>query len=370
MMIPEPNLTEPRINPMTMASSNHAIAALLSITLLTALIGFLAIAAMLPILKRIALAHPNARSSHKVPTPQGGGIVVAAAAALVLAGMAMLPGQVLPGEGAASAGPLRHLAALGAAVSIVVIIGLLDDLHGLSVKLRLAAQAIAALLVTATLPEGIALLPPGGWQVFERVAEAGMLVCFMNITNFIDGLDEISVAHAVPAFGATGIILAGNALAPWATPLTALAAGALIGFWPWNRHVARLFLGDSGSLPLGLLLGYGVLLLLGRGFPAAAVLICLYPLADGFWTLLRRLLAGKPLSHGHREHCYQRATARGLPVRAVSGSVFLLALALAALAVLAAHASSPVAAIALVALGALLTGAVLRYFAAGFGPRP
>ena len=56
--------------------------------------------------------------------------------------------------------------------------------------------------------------------------------------------------------------------------------------------MARLFLGDSGSLPLGLLLGYVVLLLLGRGFLAAAALICLYPLADGFWTLLRRLLAG------------------------------------------------------------------------------
>jgi UDP-N-acetylmuramyl pentapeptide phosphotransferase/UDP-N-acetylglucosamine-1-phosphate transferase len=332
--------------------------------LLTALIGFLAIAAVLPILKRIALAHPNARSSHEVPTPQGGGIVVVAAAALVLAGMAMLPGEV-----PASAGPVRHLAALAAAVSIMVMIGLLDDLLGLSVVLLLAAQAIAALLVTATLPAGIALLPPGGWQILERAAEAGLLVCFMNIVNFIDGLDEISVAHAVPAFGATGIILAGDALAPWATPLTALAAGAQIGFWPWNRHVARLFLGDSGSLPLGLMLGYVVLLLLGRGFLAAAALICLYPLADGFWTLLRRLRAGKPLTHGHREHCYQRATARGLPVRAVSGSVFLLALMLGGLAVLSVHMSSFIAALGCVALGLLLTGAVLRYFAAGFGPR-
>jgi len=356
-----------------MASPNHAIAVLLSITLLTALVGFLAIAALLPTLKRIALAHPNARSSHGVPTPQGGGIVVAGAAALVLAGMAALPGQVLPGQVlpeqvAASAAPIRHLAALAAAVSIVVIIGLLDDLHGLSVKSRLAAQAIAALLVTATLPAGIALLPPGIWQIVERAAEAGLLVCFMNIVNFIDGLDEISVAHALPAFAAAGIILAGDALAPWMTPLAALAAGALIGFWPWNRHVARLFLGDSGSLPLGLMLGYVVLLLLGRGFLAAAVLVCLYPLADGFWTLLRRLLAGKPLTHGHREHCYQRATARGLPVRAVSGSVFLLALMLGGLAVLSAHVSSLGAALGCVALGLLLTGAVLRYFAAGFGP--
>jgi UDP-N-acetylmuramyl pentapeptide phosphotransferase/UDP-N-acetylglucosamine-1-phosphate transferase len=337
---------------------------LLSIALLTALIGFLAIAAMLPILRRVALAHPNSRSSHAAPTPQGGGIVVAAAAGLVLAGMAMLPGQATDDSGVAI-----HLGALAVAVSIMVIIGLLDDLRGLSVKLRLAAQAIAALLVTATLPAGIALLPPGGWQILERAAEAGLLVCFMNITNFIDGLDEISIAHAVPALGGAGLILAGDALAPWTTPLAALAIGALLGFWPYNRHVARLFLGDSGSLPLGLLLGYVVLLLLGRGFLAAAALICLYPLADGFWTLLRRLLAGKTLTHSHREHCYQRATARGMPVRKVSGSVFLLALALAALAMLSAHAPSAVAALGCVALGTLLTAAVLRYFSVGPGAR-
>jgi hypothetical protein len=76
------------------------------------------------------------------------------------------------------------------------------------------------------------------------------------------------------------------------------------------------------------------------------------------------------LTHGHRDHCYQRATARGLPVRAVSRSVFLLALALAALAVLSTHAPSGVTTLGCVALGMLLTGAVMRYFAAGFGMRP
>jgi UDP-N-acetylmuramyl pentapeptide phosphotransferase/UDP-N-acetylglucosamine-1-phosphate transferase len=273
-------------------------------------------------------------------------------------------------SGGSEPGPGYHLAALATAVLLITLTGLLDDLRGLSVKLRLAMQTISAVLVAATLPPDIALMPAGGWLVVERVIETGVLISFMNITNFIDGLDEISIAHALPALVGSGVILWSDPATPWVASLAALAAGALIGFWPWNRHTARLFLGDSGSLPLGLLLGYLVLLLLGRGFVAAAILLCLYPLADGFWTLGRRFLAGKPLTHGHREHCYQRAVARGLPVRAVSGTVFLLGLALAGLAILSAHAVWPVAALACVGLGALLTAAVLRHFAVGFGAKP
>ena len=88
----------------------------------------------------------------------------------------------------------------------------------------------------------------------------------------------------------------------------------MIGFAYFNRPVARLFLGDVGSLPIGLLLGWLLLLLAANGHLAAALLMPLYYLADATITLLRRLFRGEPVWHAHRTHFYQLATDRGFTV--------------------------------------------------------
>jgi UDP-N-acetylmuramyl pentapeptide phosphotransferase/UDP-N-acetylglucosamine-1-phosphate transferase len=140
--------------------------------------------------------------------------------------------------------------------------------------------------------------------------------------------------------------------------------GAMIGFAPINRPVARLFLGDVGSLPIGLLLGWLLAVLAGGGHFAAALLLPLYYLADATITLLRRLTKGEPIWQAHRTHFYQRATDNGYSVMQIVGRVFLLNVVLIALAAatllttsFVLHAAAPVA-------GCILVGVLLYRFAA------
>ena len=106
----------------------------------------------------------------------------------------------------------------------------------------------------------------------------------------------------------------------------------MIGFAFFNRPVAKLFLGDVGSLPIGLLLGWLLVLVAGHGGRAAAILLPLYYLADSTITLVRRASNGETLWRAHRSHFYQRATERGFSVLEVVARVFFVNLVLAALA--------------------------------------
>jgi UDP-N-acetylmuramyl pentapeptide phosphotransferase/UDP-N-acetylglucosamine-1-phosphate transferase len=178
----------------------------------------------------------------------------------------------------------------------------------------------------------------------------------------MDGIDWISVAELVPITAALALIGAAGGLAVPVALLAAALLGGLLGFAPFNRPVARLFLGDVGSLPLGLLVGWMLLRLAGEGALAAAILLPLSALADATLTLLRRLVRGERVWEAHREHFYQRALANGFSVSAVVARVFALNLALAALAgatLLSPSASTSAAALA---AGALLVALTLKSF--------
>lgn len=195
---------------------------------------------------------------------------------------------------------------------------------------------------------------PEGWR-FAGLAHAIIvlsLVGFLNLVNFVDGIDEITAAHAIPALVALALAGLLSHIAPASSVLAAATAGATAGFWWWNRHPARIFLGDSGSLPLGLILGWLAWSLALNGAPAAALLILGYPLADGSLTLLRRFVAGARLTQPHRDHAYQRAVDTGLPTRRVSAAVVLTSFALAILALTTLLAPHPI-----IAWGALFVGA-------------
>ena len=94
--------------------------------------------------------------------------------------------------------------------------------------------------------------------------------------------------------------------------------GAMLGFAPFNRPVAKIFLGDVGSLPIGLLLGWCLLQLAWHQHLIAALLLPLYYLTDATLTLLRRIARREPFWAAHRSHFYQRATDNGFTVRAWS----------------------------------------------------
>jgi UDP-N-acetylmuramyl pentapeptide phosphotransferase/UDP-N-acetylglucosamine-1-phosphate transferase len=330
---------------------------LAAVAILAGLISAGLIVALMPLLKAYALARPNARSSHREPTPQGGGIAVIVAALL-----AAWVGVSLADTSATGA-PGDFLALTIAALALAAT-GAVDDIRPLPVWLRLALQAIAVGLVLAFIPAEARIIPDLPWWI-ER---AGLLlggVWFVNLTNFMDGIDWMTVAETVPVAGAI-VLLGLLGVLPIAPTAVAVALfGAIVGFAPFNKPVARLFLGDVGSLPIGLLLAWLLFHVAASGHLAAAILLPLYYLADTALTLARRALAREPIWQAHRSHFYQRATDGGFSVPAIVLRVFLLNLALAALAMITVvrpHGSVSAAALG---VGAALVGMLLESFARG-----
>ena len=185
---------------------------------------------------------------------------------------------------------------------------------------------------------------------------------FVNLVNFMDGLDLMTVAEAVPVSAAIAL-LGWLGEVPASTTITAAAlCGALLGFAPFNRPVAKIFLGDVGSLPIGLLLGWCLLQLAWHQQLAACVLLPLYYLTDATVTLVRRMIRREPFWAAHRSHYYQRATDNGFTVWQVVREVFALNVVLAALAIASTRLQSPVIALLLVAVGALAVVLVLYRF--------
>jgi UDP-N-acetylmuramyl pentapeptide phosphotransferase/UDP-N-acetylglucosamine-1-phosphate transferase len=196
--------------------------------------------------------------------------------------------------------------------------------------------------------------------------ERGLLVLaglwFVNLVNFMDGLDWMTVAEVVPITAAMALLGLFDEI-PASTALVAAAlCGAMLGFAPFNRPVAKVFLGDVGSLPIGLLLGWCLLQLAWHQHLAAALLLPLYYLGDATVTLLRRMMRREPFWIAHRSHFYQRATDNGFTVMQVVSEVVTLNLALAALAAFSIKAPTSAATALLVALGAAAVASTMFRF--------
>jgi UDP-N-acetylmuramyl pentapeptide phosphotransferase/UDP-N-acetylglucosamine-1-phosphate transferase len=323
----------------------------LAVLLVAALVCAGLIVVLRPWLQRYALARPNARSSHKLPTPQGGGIAVVAATAIatISAGWLGVPysGNTIP-------------AVLTAAFCLAVL-GIIDDLRPIPVVPRLALQLAIVTLLFATLPPQIRIL-----EAIPMALERTLLILglswFVNLVNFMDGLDWMTVAEMLPMTLALAVFAFLGEAPSDILPIMLALTGALLGFAPFNRPVARLFLGDVGSLPIGLLTGWSLLELASRQHFAAALLLPLYYLADATITLFRRFAAGERFWDAHRSHFYQRATDNGFSVIQIVTSVLLLNILLAGLAIASNAAHSISADVTALILGALAVMAVLVRF--------
>ncbi len=330
---------------------------------LAALTGAAAAAslALTGVVRRYALARavldvPNARSSHTVPTPRGGGLAVAA---VVLGGTLA----------AAAAGrtPWRVAAAVAGGGALVAWIGWRDDRRHVAAPVRAAVHLVAAVWAVAWLG-GLPAMALGGGRVAlgaagGALAALGVVWC-VNLYNFMDGIDGIAGTEAVTTAGAFGAILlaaGGESLGiPWL-----LVAGASAGFLYWNRPRARIFMGDVGSGFLGYVLA--VLALAtenARSAPGVALLTLLLAVfvVDATVTLARRVARGERWAEAHRSHAYQRAVQSGMTHGQVTLAVLAANAALAALAWRAAgHPGRTLPALAAgLALAALLYLAVER----------
>ena len=320
----------------------------------SALVSVILIWLLHPLLKRHALAHPNVRSSHKTPTPQGGGIAVIAATVGVVVACVLFG---VPGLGG------QALWLVLAATVFIALVGAIDDIRPIAVMPRLILQVAGVAIVLAALPVDLRVVPLLPYWL-ERALLGLAILWFVNLVNFMDGIDWMTVAEVAPL--TSGLVLFGiMAALPRDTTIVALAlCGAVIGFAPFNRPVARLFLGDVGSLPIGLLLGWLLVVLAGTGHFAAALLLPLYYLADATITLLRRLANGEPILQAHRSHFYQRAMDGGFSIYQVVGRVFLLNIALIGLAVTTLLTTSYLLHAAALIAGCVLVAFLLYRFAA------
>ena len=292
------------------------------------------------LIRRGIFDRPNERSSHTTATPRGAGIGLLAV---------LLPVWAAIGVSRGGAGWLVAALAL-----LLAVVSWRDDLRGLSTIPRLAAHLAAAAAGVALIPELVfqGLLPP----FWDRVAAAIALAWFINLFNFMDGIDGISGVESIAlGAGLFAVCAARGGLGEASWQGLALAAAAA-GFLVWNWPPARVFLGDVGSIPMGFLLGWLLLALAARGHWAEALLLPLYYLADTGLTILLRLRRRENVFRAHRQHFYQRAVQSGRSHAAVASMVLVANVALIGHATVATIVGEAAALPALLSATALVAG--------------
>jgi UDP-GlcNAc:undecaprenyl-phosphate GlcNAc-1-phosphate transferase len=278
-------------------------------------------------LKLGAVAQIRTRDIHTTPTPRWGGLAMWISMALTFA---MVSHLSLVGK---SFG--REALGIFLAATLLVAIGLVDDRFELDALTKLAGQALAAgiLLIFGIqvlwLPiNGVITLPPSIGQLVTVL----IVLITINAVNFIDGLDGLAagiVAISGAAFFAFAYLLAvvyGFSRAGAPSLITAVIIGVCIGFLPHNAHPAKIFMGDSGSMFLGLLLAASAITLTGQIDPNAIsaeklgptllplmlpFAVLAIPLIDLFSAIFRRLRAGQSPFSSDKEHLHHRILRAG-----------------------------------------------------------
>jgi UDP-N-acetylmuramyl pentapeptide phosphotransferase/UDP-N-acetylglucosamine-1-phosphate transferase len=266
----------------------------------------------------------------------------------------MISGQV-------PAGGMIHAGVVAVLTLALMVVGFVDDMRSIDVIPRLVSQALTVGIAVALLPEDVRVWPGVIPVAVERAALFVGAMWFVNLFNFMDGIDLISVVETVAV--TLGIaLLAAFGVVPVAYGYVAVALlGAMLGFAPWNMPRARLFLGDAGSLPIGFLLALLLIHVAASNALAAAIILPLYYLADATLTLLRRLARSEKVWQAHREHFYQRALRNGFSVKHIVGRIAVLDAVLIALALGSALHGTTWAGVALI-IAAIAVGLTLRAF--------
>jgi UDP-N-acetylmuramyl pentapeptide phosphotransferase/UDP-N-acetylglucosamine-1-phosphate transferase len=265
---------------------------------------------------------PNARSSHKRPIPRGGGV------GFML--LILLVWLTLWQQGSPIVGPAVIAGALAVAAGSFA-----DDLRGVAVWQRLLVQAGAVFVALTFLPFDGPILANFLPIPIDRLIAGLLWLWFINLFNFMDGIDGIAGAEA-------GIIGLGIAVLAAFRPdlglpgMEAITVGtAALGFLVFNWPPARMFMGDVGSTGLGFVLGWLLLTVAAKGVLIPALLLPLYFAADATTTLAYRAWHRRPLSAAHRDHAYQQGVDAGLTHAAVSLRVVVLGVFLIVAAVVA-----------------------------------
>jgi UDP-N-acetylmuramyl pentapeptide phosphotransferase/UDP-N-acetylglucosamine-1-phosphate transferase len=250
------------------------------------------------------LDHPNERSLHSNPTPRSGGVAV-----LTGIGVAML--WVLWRYGMQS-----ELIWLMASVTLLALVSYYDDRRPLPVVVRLIAQLVSSgmLLAGGLVLSGVSV-PGVRWVWLPWIGYIGsilFIVWVINLYNFMDGMDGFAGGMAVIGCATFAVLGWSHGHTVFASVSLAVCAAAL-GFLLFNFPPARIFLGDVGSAPLGLIVA-GLSLWAARDgvFPLWIAMLIFSPfVVDATVTLVRRLFVGERIWVAHRSHYYQRLVQLG-----------------------------------------------------------
>ena len=295
---------------------------------------------------------------HKSPTPRLGGIAISLSILLVTFVTLIFAPTRLYFVSETVLGIDKNLLGVIIGVIILLITGIFDDIYDLRPWLKLGLQALAALAVVAF---GVKIFwlsnPFGGLNIivgnWTYLIVPIWLLAMINVMNWFDGLDGLSSGLA--AIAATVIVflsLQPHVNQPATAFLAAIVAGACVGFLPWNWFPAKIFMGDSGSMVLGFLLG--VFAIISGGKFATAMLVLGVPILDAVWVVGRRFFTGKSLMQADRLHLHHRFLDAGFHPRTAVILIYLVAASFGTIALISGTAGKMAALGWLVALMVVL----------------
>lgn len=292
---------------------------------------------LIRLLRRYSLLDiPNLRSSHEVPVPRGGGIVIVATWCF---GMMMTWALRFPFPELGMLAPNGFVVSMTVAMVALALLGFADDRLDLRPLLKLVIQIVVA--AQALYLSGLRMtdfgLPFGAdydLGAFGWLVALVWLVGLTNIFNFMDGINGLAFTQLI--FGGATFCLLGVLESDYELAISgALIAGSAVGILKYNFPKALVFMGDVGSLPLGFLLAFmGLRTAFGPhsgDFTFLQSVLVLWPfLYDGGFTLLNRVCHRRNPFRAHRSHLYQRLLVAGYSHKQITlryaGAMFVCAL--------------------------------------------
>ena len=236
----------------------------------------------------------DGRRLHKRPLPRTGGIAIFLAFVI---GTAL----VLP--------PREETVRLFSGATLLLLLGVWDDVYRLSARVKLVVQMVAALITLGGAGETPLLGYGEGAEVWRLALAVLWLLTLINAHNMIDGLDGLCAGVGAIEAVVLALLLTRQGSDAWAG-VSLVLVGAALGFWIYNRHPARIFMGDAGSQVVGMILGYLALRLDGPRMGALGALVPMLlfglPLSDLVFAVLRRLLRGQSPFAADRGHWHHR----------------------------------------------------------------
>jgi|CZCB01.1.fsa_nt_gi UDP-GlcNAc:undecaprenyl-phosphate GlcNAc-1-phosphate transferase len=242
------------------------------------------------------------RRMHTVTMPRFGGFAIYMGS--MVASALLLPGTTD-----------QRMTGIAVGATLILIMGIIDDIHGLSAKVKLVGQIACACILFATNVRISFVSDPFGDGIIEFPWFVSLLVTILwivgitNTINLIDGLDglaagvsfiaTIAIAYIAYIHGRYEVCMAFMAL-----------AGSCLGFLPWNFHPAKIFMGDGGALYLGFMIASISVMSPMKSATVIATILPIFvlalPILDTALAILRRLKNGRPIMEADKGHLHHK----------------------------------------------------------------